>query len=230
MTTADSLLIGIASHSSRRSVAQGLAHRVDAQVLNVDDTQDATFEEAVAACAANHLQVLRQLQCLVIDRTWCIVLEDDALPVADFRIHAAAALSHVPSQLAGFYIGIAGAALNLEALQNARTQGVAWATSNHLVSAVAYAIRSDILPAVIGRWNDNCNPETTVEGRITTWSHERRGGSSYPRFYYTVPSLVDHSTADSIIFPGSDAEYRKAWCVGVATDWGTPTVEYDPDM
>lgn len=222
----DKLLIGVVAHDSRETTARTLTERVGAQVFNMDHCRARTQEEAVSACVANHLEVLRQLQeRSTVWNPWCIVLEDDALPVDNFRIHAAAALYHVRSPLAGFYIGRAGANLNLKALERARRSGIAWAVSNHMNSAVAYAIRTDELPAIIDYYRHDVG---TVERRITNWAITRRSKVfGEPRFYYTLPSLVDHAPGKSIVFDKADGDIRRAWCVGIA-DWNTPAVEYDP--
>lgn len=230
MINPDSLLIGIAAHTSRSERARALAARVQAQVLNIDDTRATSTHEAIVACAANHLTVLERLAELQPDRnSWCIVLEDDALPIAGFRAHAAVALAHAPQPIVGFYIG---RATNTEYNEIARTDvregGKAWLATFHLISAVAYAIRGDLLSSILDRYRDYA-PEVTVERRLTDWAMEARGGACYgtPRFCFTVPSLVDHSGGESIIFPETDGEWRKAWWVGVAKNWDTSVVEYD---
>jgi hypothetical protein len=226
----ENLLIGVAAHVSREEMAHALVKRVGAQVLNVDKGNAGCYRTAVIACVWNHFEVLNRLAALVTDKhSWVIVLEDDALPVPNFRKHAAAALSYAP-YLAGFYIGQAGAERNLALLTKSLEDGVAWAAAPHMVSAVAYAIRTDVLPEIIKRYPGFTDYEATVERRITTWSYERRGGTAYgePQFYYTLPSLVDHSEVDSIVFPGADGTVRHAWSVGVAKNWDTRAVVYDP--
>lgn len=210
-------------------MARKLVKRTRAQVINMDHTMAGSEKDAVAACVANHLEVLRQLRSRATVRNpWCIVLEDDALPVDDFRIHAADALFCAESPLVGFYVGRAGANLNLKALEDARQSGVAWTASNHMLSAVAYAIRTNELPTIIDHYVHE-DSTATVERRITNWAIMRRSAAyDEPRFYYTIPSLVDHSPGDSIIYGGSQSDIRRAWSVGVATDWDTDAVEYDP--
>lgn len=229
MIDPDSLLIGIAAHVSRRDMAYELAERTRAHIVNVDETRAETTNEAVTACAQNHLAVLKALRAEATTKTWCIVLEDDALPVADFRTHAAAALEYAPHPMVGFYIGLmTNTHDNVTAREYARRNGFSWLVATHLISAVAYAIRGDVLQQAIDRY-PGFPPETTVERRLTDWASERRGGTfyGYPRFCFTVPSLVDHWDGDSIVSPGADGATRKAWWVGVADNWDTPEVEYD---
>ena len=231
MIDPDSLLIGVVAHTSRLDMANHLVEQTAAQVFNVDDTHADNPADGVIACAANHRHVLEGLHALSTESDWCIVLEDDALPIDDFRIHAAAALEYVRSPVAGFYIARSGKALNPKPLERAYESGIAWAVAHHLVSAVAYAIHGSIIRTIVGRWQ-GYKPEMTVEYRLTDWAREARGNATpyaEPRFYYTIPSLVDHWDGQSIITPGVDGEVRKAWTLGVAANWDTPAVEYDPN-
>lgn len=209
-------------------MASALVNRVQADVLNVDDTQARSYEEAVTACAENHFTVLSRLRDMSESHRWVVVLEDDALPVDDFRQHAEAALAHVP-YLAGFYISRAGADRNLGELQRALETHTAWAVGLHMASALAYAIRTDILPAALGRW-PAYGPTASVERRFTDWAREYRGGDWHgePRFFYTLPSLVDHGGDESIVFENSDIEPRRAWSLGVPPNWKTASAMYDP--
>lgn len=221
----DKLLIGVAAHVSRFDMAHALAKQVGAQVLNVDEGNHDVYEDRLAACAANHLAVLQQLGDLVIDHPWCIILEDDALPVEDFRKHAAAALTHAHC-LVNFYIGMARGDRNRDRLEGAVADGIAWFTSRDMNSAVAYAIRSDVLPSILNRFT-SYGRDKTVEWRLTAWAAEQ-GGSEYhePRFYCTLPSLVDHADEKSIVFPGVNNAERRAWKVGIPDSWDTPAITH----
>ena len=228
-TNPDDLLIGIAAHASREAQARALTAQVGARVLHVNDCQPQSEHEAVAACASNHLLVLRQLlERATGSHQWCVVLEDDALPVGNFRKHATEALSYVP-YLAGFYIGQASAECNRNPIEAALRGNIAWTWAPHMISAVAYAVRAGMLADLIRRW-EVPPPEATVERRITDWSQERRGGSlrSEPLFYYTLPSLVDHSAGGSLITPSADGGARTAWAVGVPPSWDTGAIPHDP--
>ena len=227
------MLIGVAAHVSRLAMAQALARKVGAQVLNVDQTHAEAFDEKLSACVANHLAVIERLEALIDwskpDPPWCVVLEDDAIPVKDFRVHAAAALKHVPvTGMAGFYVARSGVALNEKPLKDAYDHGIRWFSAHHLNSAVAYAFRTTLLPGIIASFK-RANPSDTVERIFTDYALQRRVNvGSEPRFYYMIPSLVDHSTTQSIITPDVDGEVRRAWKFGVADDWATPSVDYDP--
>lgn len=228
MTGPDGLRVGVAAHTSRIGMARELADRVGADVLNVNGHEGGSREDAIIACAANHLQVLRRLWRSVAGHEWLVVLEDDALPIPDFRVHAAAALSCAPSPVIGFYINRAGTAHNLAMLCRAGATGAAWMVANHLVSAVAYAVRADHVLGLLDMYTQ-LGYERTVEERLTYWAAgHRRTVYGEPRFYYTMPSLVDHAVGESIIFPEVDRQIRRAWRVGFASDWDTPAVEYDP--
>ena len=225
-----SLLIGVVAHNSRLERARALAEQTQAQILNIDNTNTGDRGLKLIACANNHLEVLRQLQTLVVPnpglhsifgQRWCIILEDDALPVNAFRVHAAAALRYAPSQLVGFYIGRLG---NVTALELAQSVDKAWVMTDHMVSAVAYAIRSDVLDHLILQYPQH-DPAASPEVRVTDWT--RRNNL---RFSYTVPCLVDHSDGKSLIFMENNTremrQLRQAWKVGTAPDWNTGVLQY----
>lgn len=217
-----SLLIGVVAHSSRLGMAEALVHQTQAQVLNVDQTCTTDKDLKYIACANNHLTVLRRLQAKVMGPTWCIILEDDAWPIKDFRVHAAAALQYAPSQLVGFYVGRAG---NVEAMRLAYSLHRAWALADHMVSAVAYAVRSEMLDVLVANYTILHEPTATPEQRITRWMRTNRLW-----FSYTVPSLVDHSDGESLIFAENNSldmrRIRRAWMLGVAPNWNTDTHQY----
>lgn len=221
MIDPSSLLIGVVAHRSRLRMAEALAEKTQAQVLNVDQTNASNQDDSVTACAANHLTVLRRLQSMVAGDTWCIILEDDAQPIDDFRVHAAAALKHAPTHLVGFYIGRAG---NIEALQTAQSLDRAWVMADYMISAVAYAVRADILTDLLADY-PRYGPTPTPEVRFTDWCRSKGWW-----FCYTVPSLVDHNDGDSLIFTENNTyeirQMRKAWRVGVANNWNTTILTY----
>lgn len=224
------ILIGIAAHSSRLDAANALRERTAAEILNIDNTQpseqtslNGAKTEAVIACAENHLTVLCKLWNLAREHTWCIVLEDDALPIDNFRTHVANALNHAPCPVVGFYVGEAGSHYNLKARKQALETSKAWLIANDLLSAVAYAVYLPQLPSILNYYTA-CHRERSVEERFTGWATACRSSTcGPPRFCYTVPCLVDHSEGASLIFGN---QIRRAWSVGVARDWDTQVEEY----
>ena len=219
--------IGIAAHITREPMAMNLMDQVGAEVLNVDEVVGRKRQDAITACANNHLTVMRRLSELAKDE-WCIILEDDALPISNFRARAEDALRYARSPLIGFYIGRAGTPYNLGILQEAFSTETAWVVTNHMLNAVAYAIRSDVLQSVIDRYA-GCSPAQTVEARISEWAAgNRRFTYGEPRFYYTAPSLVDHWDGESLVNPDVDSQIRKAWAIGAPRNWNTPALEYYP--
>ena len=103
------------------------------------------------------------------------------------------------------------------ALKAAHTQDASWIISTHLLHAVGYCIKTELLPSLLS--HDSLLP---VDQHIGDWA--RRFGHSVA---YTVGSLVDHADMPTIVDhpdgkprpPG-----RKAWQVGGRDTWTSLSV------
>ena len=211
------IAVGVVAHKTRRERAERLAEDVGAVVCNVDD--------GTLACAGNHLQVLGLLALL--DADWCVVLEDDAMPVPNFPFYVKRALAHAPAPIVGLYLGTGNPSGQPQrqigaAMRVARNR--AWITADCLIGSVGYAIRVAspdglfiAIPEML-RWIAGDDSEFPL--RVSRFAQEWGVGVCY-----TVPSLVDHYDGDPIgstTWPARSV--RKAWRFGVRDDWDTPAV------
>lgn len=205
------LSIAIMAHPRRAAAAERLAHELDATIVwdELDDEWH-TGRRAIAAydpAASHHL-----------------VLQDDALPLPDFRRHAAAALEHHPDALVSFYLGTSRPpqwqlAVD-DACMRAEDTGNAWISAPVLLHGVAIAIPTVEIPAMLA-WCE----------RLEVPYDERLG--MYWRYVlerpvmYTWPSLVDHDHGPTIALH-RDGEHReeprRARLVGHPQSWATTTV------
>ena len=172
--------IGIVAHISRAQQANRLKDSVDADYLNIDD--------GTLGGTRNHLTVWHWLH-ENIGGEWSIVLEDDAVPIADFRAQAAAALSVAPAPIVSFYLGPYPPHFDPDkerAIVQADDTDSYWIVATVLFHAVAVAIRTDQLGLIL----DHCaNQPAPIDQAI----------SSYPATVaYTWPSLVNHHDGPTI--------------------------------
>lgn len=214
--------IGIVAHHTRADMAHDLVTRLEAEVCLVDQYGPGSLQDGVRRCSFNHLKVLSELQALAANDEWCVVLEDDSIPVPGFRTHAARALECAPSPLVGFYLGQGiPSGIVQRNIRQALDDAQAWIVADCFLTSVGYAIKASLVGDLI---SDAERRNSEIPMRITRWSHERDILISY-----TNPSLVDHSDTDSVICAGVPLADRGtlprvAWSHGTRNNWNTPAV------
>lgn len=188
----------VVGHHARRRQAEALAASLEAHLLMDEQSHGATW---------NHRRALEWARGQP-DRV--VVLEDDALPVPDFRARAAAVLQRWPEDLVSLYLGTGRPLFfqdeirrKLQALPPCIDDGDA-ITLRTLVHAVCYSIP----PAGIQR----------VVGLPLTHQTDFAIGDNWGRpVVYAVPSLVDHADGPCVE-RHHDGETRtqprRAWVLG----------------
>lgn len=205
------LSIAVMAHPAREQAAEQLALDIDARVTW--DRHRDEWETGSRALAAYDPQATHHL-----------VLQDDALPVAGFRAHAAAAIAQHPDSLISFYLGKSRPP-HLQrrftrATLAADEQHAAWISSDRLHHGVAIALPiADIDPLL--EW---CRiPNLPYDERIGAWYRFARRP-----VLYTWPSLVDHADTDTLIPRHHDGQPRDqprvAWRTGTPTNWDTDVI------
>jgi hypothetical protein len=177
-------VIGIVAHTKRAEQTHILMDQVRAAYTNIDD--------GTLGCDDNHRHVWQWLLQHTTDE-WCIVLEDDALPVDGFISQAEQALSVAPSPVISFYLGrhhipeLEWEQRKREAIARADQADAHFITSNHLLHAVAIAVRTDHIARMLAHLNmlPNVLP---IDEAITHWIQNTGQDVSY-----TWPSLADHA-------------------------------------
>jgi len=205
-------MIGIVAHTSRQHQANALATNVNATYLSVDD--------GTLGCNGNHKKVWAHLSAQPTE--WSIVLEDDAIPVPNFVEQANQALSVAPGHVVSFYLGkhhiptLDWEQRKQQAIAQADTVDAQWLTTNHLLHAVAVAIRTEHIPSM---WHHiNRMPDVfPIDEAITHWAY-----NTGATIAYTWPSLVDHADQpttfrhpDKMPRPPGRVAYR----TGTRTHW-----------
>jgi len=177
-------VIGIVAHTKRANQTHILMDQVRAAYTNIDD--------GTLGCDDNHRHVWQWLLQHTTDQ-WCIVLEDDALPVEGFISQAEQALSVAPSPVISFYLGrhhipeLEWEQRKQQAIGRADQADAHFITSNHLLHAVAIAVRTDHIARMLAHLNmlPNVLP---IDEAITHWIQNTGQDVSY-----TWPSLADHA-------------------------------------
>lgn len=207
------LSLTVMAHPKRRAAAQRLAVAVGADAIEWDTCDDEwdTGRRAIAThdpAGTHHL-----------------VLQDDALPIPDFRHHAAAALEQHPDALVSFYLGTSRPpqwqpAVD-DACMRAEDAGAAWISVPTLLHGVAIAIPTVEIPNLLA-WCER--PTVPYDERLGMyWRHVL----DRP-VLYTWPSLVDHDDGPTIARHRDGVhrdEPRRARMVGTPLTWGTVAID-----
>ena len=176
--------IGIISDTRRKDMGPRLADRVDADFLSVDDGS--------LGCTQNHARAWRQHA--EKPASWNLNLEDDAVPVDQFRDQLDKALKAAPTPIVSLYLGggYIGDNLTRALLDNARAIDAHWAVAQgQILHAVALAVRQEILAPMIEYLGTQTQP---VDSMLSAWALR----NTY-EIGYSIPSLVDHADEESLV-------------------------------
>lgn len=217
------MLVGIVAHVNREHLVDGLIRDSQADIIRFDDT----FPPSAKGCANNHIRVLTDLRKHARKDEWVIVLEDDAMPVDDFRKQAELALAQSDSELVGLYLGTSNPGGVIQqavepAVINAEAVDSNWVVADWFVSGPGYAVRSDVLGSLIDSLGESKGP---VDVRVNEWA--RYEGIET---WYTYPSLINHNDAQSLINSYPDFARimpRRAWRAGGRAEWSSSTTKMD---
>lgn len=203
--------IGIVAHTLRAGEAKHLAKTVKADFISIDN--------GILGCDDNHHTVQHHLAAL--PSTWSVILEDDAQPVPNFRTHLTHCLPMSPSPIVSFYMGRSKPQhwqhRYRKALAHAKAADASWIQSTHLLHAVGYAIRTELIPYLLDH-----STNLPVDQHIGHWA--RYHGHTIA---YTYPSLVDHADTETLVdHPDGQPrpKGRKAHLVGEREQWTTTSV------
>jgi hypothetical protein len=172
-------VVRVVAVPERASQAQALAASVNGQVV-MDEHHDGAF--------ANHLRALAS----VADATHVVVLEDDAIPCADFLDHVAEIIAERPDDLLGLYVGRTAPKQPQPLLEELTSSGMSWLDHPELTDrlrwAVGYVMPAVDVPAVLEHAPKlSTHPWLHTDVRIGSL-HASQGRLSYP-----FPSLVEHN-------------------------------------
>ena len=189
------MLIAIVAHHSRRAMANDLASKLEADSIFMD--------EHSAGANANHL---RALSWAAEQSDRVIIIEEDALPVDDFRDKAQDWLARFPDDMLSFYLGtgrppqyqkeIAGMLVDADYVCGDHI------VLSKLIHGVCYSPPHGRLARMLNAWNKTLAADYAVG--------EAFGG----RVIYPCYSLVDHADLPTVErHPDNEprTERRRAW-------------------
>jgi hypothetical protein len=206
------LKIGIVAHIARIQHAEALADDVGADYISVDD--------GTLGCEGNHRKVWEHLAAQ--DSEWTVVIEDDAIPVDDFRHQLEQILAVSPTPIVSLYLGrsrpwAGWQTLISLAVEKANHAGAHWIISHSVLHAVALAIKTELVPSML-TWIET-HP---VDDSITRWAKNYQLRVGYP-----WPSIIDHRDGPTLIdHPDGDprAAGRVAWWCDTRSHWNNTSV------
>ena len=195
-------------------MADALAEQVNAHVLSFDDG---------TLGFRNHTKVWAQ--CALENTDWCLVLEDDAVPVQHFTAQMRAAFENAPTPVVSLYLGSDNrtTATTFDVVAKAEANDTSWILHNKLLHAVAVAIRTPLVANMLEYVERK--RYLPIDDAISGW--RARNLLKQP-IAYTAPSLCDHRDTPTVIEQHRDRRprnyARKAIWVGTRTHWNTDTV------
>jgi hypothetical protein len=204
--------IGVVSHQDRFAEQLALVDSVQADFVSIDD--------GTVGCEGNHRLVWKWLSENTIRDEWGIVLEDDALPVNDFRVQADVALSVAPTDVCSFYLGRQRPPQWMprvaSAVRRAHEDRASWILIDAVLHGVAIAMRGNRIESMLERVRESGRP---IDEAMTQWC---RCQWPVQQVGYSQPSLVEHSDLPTIV-THADGEGREkgrvAWRFGGRLDW-----------
>ena len=196
------------AHSARYDTAVDLAQSLGAGLALDDGTLGETRN-------GDHAWA-----CHDRDADFHVVLQDDALPIPGFAVHAAAALAARPASLVSFYVGTGRPRQHRvsTAIARATVDGCAWLSAETLLWGVAVAMPTEHIAPFLDWAADSRLP---YDRRLGAYANH----AGLP-IHYTHPSLVDHADGPTLLrHPwGPPRAPRHAWVTGTPTTWDTGTV------
>lgn len=207
-------------HHSRTVMAAELHLEVHADTNFIDD---GTWGENRTGN-----QTWQQVYDIAVARgdEWGVVLQDDAVPVSNFRYHVEEALAFAPNTAVGLYVGTCRPRTTQvqEAVNNARTFDASWLEADTLLWGVGVALPVDDIPEYLA-WSPGI--ELAYDQRIGSWFRR----SKRP-VRYVWPSLVDHADVESVVdslglrAPRQCQRVAHEW--GINGNWDGPVVQIAP--
>ena len=203
--------IGVVAHTARVTQAKALARTVKADFVSMDN--------GCMGCDDNHRAVQHHLAHL--DSTWSVILEDDAVPVEGFRDQLNEALIMAPSPVVSLYLGRKRPTHWVRrvssAVDRAEQADAHWIIGTHLLHAVGYALRTEVLHELLDF--DSALPS---DQHISFFCQNHGYTVSY-----TYPSLVDHADVPTLVeHPDRQPRPagRVAYRTGTRDHWTTKAV------
>lgn len=206
-------------HQSRASYATPIAERLHADMVTDNDG---------LGCEATHRLTWKHLRDVLVseqtdqDNHWCVIIEDDIVPIPQFTSQLIPVLQNAPTDFVSLYLGKYRPPHWQLAIHNAITstpESICYYTAPVLFSAQGYAVRPWLLSHLLLRTNDGPMP---IDEQISAVLPNLKTQVSY-----CWPSIVDHNDSLACVIKNRHDEQprpkgRTAWNLGARKRW-TPT-------
>ena len=218
--------IGVVAHHARYQRATRLADHIGAEVVSVDS-------DGKLGAGGNHEVCYRWL-AETSTAPWCVLLEDDAVPVKDFRNQLNQVLRAAPNTgLISLYLGRFRPPHWQPSIARVISGDQHFLMGTELLHHVAVAIRTPLIPAMLAHIRADrrySSGKLPIDEAIGGWAR----AASMP-VAYCHPSIVNHDTRLATVIakhvsqhPGDSGqrpltELRQAWAFGSRQAWETST-------
>lgn len=206
-------IVTTSADRKRYRMATDLAEEVGAEAISVDNARIGT--------GRNHLRAWTWLASG--NHPFSVVLEDDSVPVEDFRDQLDQVLEVAPTPIVSLYLGRS----HPPHWQNEISKAIlplyedpCFLIASDLLHGVGYAIRTEMVPQMIDRVQGDVFYRP-IDEAISSWAHSIACPVSYAR-----PSIVDHLDGPSLHAPTSWQPrdgIRQAWLWDSRDNWASST-------
>ena len=218
--------IGVVAHHSRHDRATRLADAVSAEIIAVD-------EDGKIGAGRNHENAYEWLADS--GQPWSVLMEDDAMPVRNFRDQLSAVLANSPVPLLSLYLGRGRPPHWQPSIARVIAGDAHFLLGSELLHHVAVAIRTPLIPSMLASIradDDYAAGRLPIDEAIGRWA--RSSPTPIP-VGYTHPSIVNHDhTLETVIKRHVSQhraetgkrgrhEQRKAWVFGSRSCWQSVT-------
>lgn len=224
------IAIGIVAHHSRKRRAESLAKILDAEVVAMDS-------DGKLGAGRNHERCYEWLA--EATEPWSLILEDDAVPVKNFRFQAARALSSSPTDILSLYLGRNRPPHWQPSIARVIGGDHHYLVASELLHHVAVAIRTPMIPALLAHLrNDTAYTRGKLPIDEAVGRFARTGKIPIG---YVHPSLVNHDATLPTAITTHVSQHphetgrrsvkapRQAWAFGVRRQWSGGSVATIPD-
>lgn len=177
------LYVAVVGHVKRMDMATQLATEVAADELFMDDGfkgEWGNHEYAWRAAARS-------------GKTHAVILQDDAVPIPDFREHAQRAAEERPDSLISLYTGTHRPRKEEveRAVRLAETKEASWLSADTLMWGVGVVVPVALIDEILDTVKISKLP---YDQRIGLWAEKTQ-----KLVYYTWPSLINHADEPTVI-------------------------------
>lgn len=216
--------IGVVAHHTRHDRASRLADLVSAEMVALDETGG-------LGAGSNHEVAYEWLA--ESGQPWSVLLEDDAMPVKNFRQQLGAVLAASPTPLLSLYLGRGRPPHWQPSIAQVITSDAHFLLGGELLHHVAVAIRTPLIPALLAFIRADSgysSRKIPIDEAVGRWAR----AAAIP-VGYAHPSIVNHDhTLETVIrrhvsqHRGETGkrgrrEQRKAWAFGTRQSWTSST-------